>query len=1379
MANKSVFIFLKEDYEDIYEHCMTVEKLIKDEDYRVAIFTCGMIAEDVAKIISKRVPQKKQREYNEIHNKKPDFERIIQICENLNLFHNNHNKNKSITRHYTDLRRLSNSARHDKDYQFNLNKARQMHKALFIILVEYYNSIEVAIDPKYSFDLSYLSENKGIELNELKYIVENITQNSVSKNELKQFMENQNQFITKEMLKSILTKHENNLINKEELVDYLNSKNNLITESDVEKIVKTYFDKTVDKEDIKKELSEFSTKSEVIELISEITKDNVSLDDVQELIDESTKSIRPIVEDSIREIITNHFKTMQKEMDKINLIKTDSSGESIFIDIPNYEIREDDDTFYLKEVKEELDTYQKQAVEYDGDDILVIDAGPGAGKTRVIVERVVYLVNVRKVEPSSLLVITFTNKAADELKERLKRHAKLTIEQVNQMRISTIHSFCRYILTNFENIPYNFLNRHGERGLFIQKHKLDLGFKDAAFIPDSELVQVYTKYDEYITFGLIPEKLISYIKGKTHVKPEYESYINDFYSTHDYNWYPNYKEIDMLNYKKSMYNSRYLQIAESYEEFLDLMDSEHVADHNFLLLKANEILDNEETLHKIPYTNILIDEFQDTDNNQLNLFQKLLKIKETFTIVGDADQSIYGFRGSDPTIFTKWAKDERTKTITLKNNYRSTKNIVQFNEKLIEEDRETDKELRSVNTYKMPVYHIYSQKNTQQALNIVKIIQHLKKEEKIKYYSDVGILVRKGVSTESTRAILEELNNAGIPYYLKGINDLMEQDEVKAILTLIWYLLPQDNFYLRKYEDEWLNLFGFTDVVYNSSKIFKLSKRTMKNLEFAQQRYQKQVMKKERDIYYRKEGKSSKIKNFRGVFNRSQEVITEIFKNVVKPDLSILTEEQLLKLGITKGHDLEFFKKLNKLKKEYNHDYYSMTTLQIFSKLLSITGYLDELVVRNDNEAKRALMNIGLVSDIISDYEKIMGEYNLKGLFKYLSGILNSYSCPINDIEDNTHKVHVMTIHKSKGLEFPVVIVVSLQEDSFPKYFDENAKTGDYDYYDNPNYYTPNYCLKYKPNSVDIEAQQYNQEENRVVYVATTRAKELLILSTLYFRKRGVPQVLQKAKQKYRGVEKLELENLDRLQKVKTKTKKNKIEILPTLKFEEIIDDYIFCPIKYKLKSLNYKTPKNNEKFIDRLLHTILISIYSPDRDTKPTKEDVMTIIMGTLKSYSLNNTKIHSKEYKPILNIVNYWNDYGQNYEVIKSNLSVTQRLKNCDLNANIDLIVKENEEEISIVKFISSTDKNIDYLSYYKDLLNYYATFINGIGEFKDKKIRNVYLHSLKDNEKYCISHDPEKQEMITTILDNLIKEIIDEEFVKKEVNCSKCGFKGITCK
>lgn len=1379
----SVFDFLKQDYTELYNHCVTSEKLIKDENYRIAILNSGVIAEDLAKRISKRVPQKKKQEYKEIHTQQPDFDRIIEICKSLNLFHHKHNKNQTLAHNYDQLRYFANKARHEEDYPLNLNKARELHKYLFNITLEYYNSYEVEIEPRYYFDLSYLDESNGIDKKEFEYLIDNIKSDTVSKEELQNIL-NQNEFITKQMLKTLLSEYEDKLINKTEFNEYLESKDNLITEEDVENIVKVYYDKSINKEELKEKLSSFISKNEINNFVSEITKDKLSISDAQKLIEENNteiiKSVKPIIEDSIRKIISEQIFSIQKEMDKINLIDYDNNGESFIIDIPNYEIIEENDTFYLNEVKEELDDFQKEAVEYKGEKVLVIDAGPGAGKTRVIVERVVYLIKKLGEKPSSLLVITFTNKAADELKERLKRHPELTIEEVNQMRISTIHSFCRYVIQTFEDVPYNFLKRHGERGLFLQKHKYDLGFEKEAFYPDSELIQVSNKYQEYTTFGVITEKLVEYIKNQTSISPKYEEYIENFYQNHDINQNPYYQEIDRLDFKDSLYNARYLQIAESYHDFLDYMEREHVADHDYLLIKANEILEDEEKLGKIPYTNILIDEFQDTDNNQIKLINKLLTIRSTFTIVGDADQSIYGFRGTDPTIFTSWANNENYKVITLKYNYRSTKNIVQFNEKLIEDDRDTEKELSAVNDFKMPVYHMYSQKSLQQARNIIKIIKHLKDENKIKYYSDIGILVRKGVSNENTRAILEQLNEEGIPYYLKGINDLMEQDEVKAILTLIWYLLPQDNFYLRKYEDEWLNLFGFTDDVYNSSKIFKLSKSTRRALKIIKTKYERKVMKKEREIHYRRENKSSKIKEFKGVFkNRSQDVINEIFESVDKPDLSILTKEELIKLGITNQHDLNFFLQLNELKRKHEEDFYSMTTLEIFSKLLNITGYVDELVVRYDNEAKRALMNIGLVSDIISDYENIMGEYNLNGLFKYLSGILNSYSCPINDIEDNTHKVHIMTIHRSKGLEFPVVIVPSLLDDSFPKYFNEDAKKSNYDYQNNPNYFTPNFCLKYKPDDINTEAVRYNKEENRVLYVAATRAKELLILSTINFGKRGVPNILKKTKQKYRGVEKLELENLNLLQKVKSKTKKNKIEILPLLKLEEIMEDYLFCQIKYKLKSLNYKAPNNNEKFIDLLMHKILISIYSPEREEKPSKQDVKNIILATLKSYSISQSKMFSNDFKPILNILEFWKKYGEQYDVNENNISITKRFKNCDLNANLDLIIKENEDEISIVKFTTSSETIKDYIDFYKDCLNYYGIFLKGIEEYHDKKIKNIILHTLNDNQKHVIEYNETQAEISADIIDNLIKDIIEGKFVKNETKCSLCGYKEHACK
>ena len=154
---------------------------------------------------------------------------------------------------------------------------------------------------------------------------------------------------------------------------------------------------------------------------------------------------------------------------------------------------------------------------------LVINAGPGAGKTRVIIERVVHLIN-EGAEPRSILVITFTNKAADELRERFKKDTKLELNVINQMRISTIHSFCRAILSDFCDIPYNLLKRESERNLFFNKHRRELGFEGPAFLRNYESGQVLRKYEEYALFEVDSEALISYIESKYVPSDEYLEY---------------------------------------------------------------------------------------------------------------------------------------------------------------------------------------------------------------------------------------------------------------------------------------------------------------------------------------------------------------------------------------------------------------------------------------------------------------------------------------------------------------------------------------------------------------------------------------------------------------------------------------------------------------------------------------------------------------------------------------------------------------------------------------------------------------------------------------------------------------------------------------
>ena len=431
----------------------------------------------------------------------------------------------------------------------------------------------------------------------------------------------------------------------------------------------------------------------------------------------------------------------------------------------------------------ELDKHQRKAVEYSGQKPLVINAGPGAGKTSVIIERVLHL--LKTANPSSILVITFTNKAADELKERFKKDTKLELSVINQMRISTIHSYCRSVLSDFSEIPYNLLKRDSERNLFFNKHKQELGFEDEAFLRSFESSQALKKYEEYALFEVDTSSLLDYVEKNFPVSEEYRNWIHDYFSNNTTP--PSKKEIRYRGFDEDLYNARFYQIVKSYPEWMDLMEREHVCDQNYLLIKALELLSIKDNLDRVEYKNILIDEFQDTDAIQMQIFQKLQTIADTFTVVGDADQSIYSFRGANPKFFTDYSTSDDFENRILVNNYRSTSDIVEFNEKYIESKRKTQKNLKASNTYKMPVYLLESRDDTEEYRSIAYIIKNLMSSHKIAKFSDVAVLFR---SHRDKKEILDVFDREGIPYYLKGIDDLIYQDEAKAILALFWYILP-------------------------------------------------------------------------------------------------------------------------------------------------------------------------------------------------------------------------------------------------------------------------------------------------------------------------------------------------------------------------------------------------------------------------------------------------------------------------------------------------------------------------------------------------------------------------------------------------------------
>ena len=416
---------------------------------------------------------------------------------------------------------------------------------------------------------------------------------------------------------------------------------------------------------------------------SALGMDGDELISIEDLSADEKKSALDMVEENLNRFIKDNILTLKL---------FDSEGNPLSRPL-NFEAVRKSDRCTVREIPPdvELDDYQRKAVEYLGKP-LVINAGPGAGKTRVIIERVLHLIE-NGAEPESILVITFTNKAADELRERFKKDTKLELNVISQMRISTIHSFCRSILADFCDIPYNLLKRESERNLFFNKHRHDLGFTGPAFLRNYESGQVLKKYDEYAMFEVDSKALIDYIESKYRPSEEYLEYIEEYYRTHSKNHYPSRKEIRALHFSCDVYKARYLQIAKSYEDWIELMESEHVCDQNYLLIKALEILSDEDKLNQVRYRNVLIDEFQDTDAIQMQIFEHLRRIADTFTVVGDADQSIYSFRAASPRFFNDYSRSDEFEKKILVNNYRSTSDIVEFNEAFITEKRVNPKEL--------------------------------------------------------------------------------------------------------------------------------------------------------------------------------------------------------------------------------------------------------------------------------------------------------------------------------------------------------------------------------------------------------------------------------------------------------------------------------------------------------------------------------------------------------------------------------------------------------------------------------------------------------------------------------------------------------------
>lgn len=279
----------------------------------------------------------------------------------------------------------------------------------------------------------------------------------------------------------------------------------------------------------------------------------------------------------------------------------------------------------------DLNQDQREAVEYFSPKPLLIQAGPGSGKTRVIIERVKYLIGEKNIDPETFLVVTFSNKASNELRERLMDSENgLDAETVNMIHISTIHSFCYDFISN-QGLSYDILEEDEKNHMFIYNHLFDLGFEFEKYFKRGHIESLVKKFNEMTTFNVDIDGFEEYVKDEFPVSSGYLDYIKSIQDNLNADEYFNFPEEDVKDsevFSDAWYNARYNQIAESYRRYLNLLEKENYIDFSLIQTKALELLEtNPDLVHELGFKNILIDEFQDTDPIQMKIFDFLSKMQ--------------------------------------------------------------------------------------------------------------------------------------------------------------------------------------------------------------------------------------------------------------------------------------------------------------------------------------------------------------------------------------------------------------------------------------------------------------------------------------------------------------------------------------------------------------------------------------------------------------------------------------------------------------------------------------------------------------------------------------------------------------------------------
>ena len=1420
------FEFLKEDYPDLFDWAHDMEKKVK-QDPNGAINSGSKFFERILNILleNARIPPKETyvEKIIDLKNKKVIDSKSEKLLQKARKYRNDDRHSDSSSNERVALAFLkvifnisvwfmddyNNEIIHNSDFDTNI-----------LTQIEKESQVSKEDIEKFENKLLKTLEFKMEQINRKKEEVANfVDDNYYSKEDvgkivndavnLAMIQSSEDKANFKKELLNLSKKYDSSRKNLEDKID------NLIMEYSNADLSKFVTDNYAPKEEIYKIVS-----NEIENLKKESDEDKLNLEKMMLIINEENELMRKDFESKLNSINEQTSDKSNKELENLiikdyvpksdlkkhidlaikEFAKTHNIEISEIYNPPEEILIENQPKFVPSKPKKQktepkkLNEDQEAAVMYDGKKPLLIEAGPGSGKTTVLIERVKYLLNNKCIDPESLLVITFTKKAANELKTRLSEETDNISElDVQKMQISTIHGFCAKILEKAGHVNLSIIDDDlGEKiNMFVRKHLEELGFTGIAYASKRDAKNIINKYEEYCTFGVDSQNLIKYIQDNYPISQDYIDFVEQYMEENE-GKFPKMEVKENKEFKQSYYNALYLQVAKSYPIYKELMEKENVIDFGHMQLKALEYLrENPDSVFK----NILIDEFQDTDPIQMEIFKILMKNCDSATFVGDIDQSIYGFRGSYDNYFEQLSNEYDVKRISLNTNYRSTNQIIDVSEALIKPQRDvhSEKDLKGNRDIDFPIYYISNEDKDNEAENICEFIKYLKETGKIDNYNEIAVLTRSVTSNGNCiKPLMNLLNENNIPYAIKGNKDLLDKDEIKSILTLIYYVISEDKDHhiMNSWEKKWLNLKAFTGTDFKM-KLCNLSDETKEILFNIQEQYENDVVAAEKDVSIEVTGKKSRVRSFGGVFKKynkpefenGQEILKDIVNKVGFPYLNV---QNLEKWGIKNKDDLAFFDKLFEIREnilsediEYKN---KLTILEIYMRLLEINDYFNADFINNPNNQDE-ISNLAFISNTLYNYEQMYYNKAIRGAFWFLYTNIEDYGS--SNVDPNG--VQLMTVHKAKGLEFPVVIVASFSDKKFPsKFISPNPDNGYI--HGKPAFFTPYEFLKYKDFENESEEVLIHEEENRIIYVAMTRAQDILVLSSL------VPPSDKENEITYKGSSLVEDLLINKNYAMSLQAKE--IEIPKTVckkpDFEEellelsftSLKSYLQCPFRNKLLNhFHFKISDKTQITYGKVIHKALEVI---NKRIKATGEylgdDEVKNIVENLFYTNPNiaydrKQKLKTDKLDDIVdNVIHYYHTFGNKIKVIDSEVQFNVKNKDYGITGAIDLIYETDNGKIGLLDY-KYTSSEAKYMKWHKKQLYVYVGVLKLLEEWKDREISELKVYAIKSKKLVDVPVDHDKIKEIMDEMDIVAKNINENNYPRqKDKHCNKCAFKRI---